>query len=172
MRHSVECLRHIHETDCCLLASINAATPMIHGKSECVFCGMTTPKANCFCSGGPLNHSKSRSNFFLFSSFSREVVHENSMLLILFIIYEYAYPGAWMYMFTCKIDPHHRCSKRAHFSAARLPYAWGVPVLLAKWLVSLTSDREVPGSIPTGSRFFGAITRGTGYSWPGMSRES
>ena len=42
------------------------------------------------------------------------------------------------------------------------------PVLLAKWLVSLTSDREVPGSIPTGSRFFCAVTRGTGYSWPGM----
>ena len=41
-------------------------------------------------------------------------------------------------------------------------------VLLAKWLVSLTSDREVPGSIPTGSRFFCAVTRGTGYSWPGM----
>ena len=42
------------------------------------------------------------------------------------------------------------------------------PVLLAIWLVSLTSDREVPGSIPTGSRFFCAVTRGTGYSWPGM----
>ena len=42
------------------------------------------------------------------------------------------------------------------------------PVLLAEWLVSLTSDREVPGSIPTGSRFFCAVTRGTGYSWPGM----
>ena len=41
-------------------------------------------------------------------------------------------------------------------------------VLLAKWLVSLTSDREVPGSIPTGSRFFCAVTRGIGYSWPGM----
>ena len=41
-------------------------------------------------------------------------------------------------------------------------------VLLAKWLVSLTSDREVPGTIPTGSRFFCAVTRGTGYSWPGM----
>ena len=43
-----------------------------------------------------------------------------------------------------------------------------LPVLLAKWLVSLTSDREVPGTIPTGSRFFCAATRGTGYSWPGM----
>ena len=42
------------------------------------------------------------------------------------------------------------------------------PVLLAKWLVSLTSDREVPGSIPTGSRFFCAVTHGTRYSWPGM----
>ena len=35
-------------------------------------------------------------------------------------------------------------------------------------LLSLTSDREVPGSIPTGSRSFCAVTRGTGYSWPGM----
>ena len=42
------------------------------------------------------------------------------------------------------------------------------PVLLAKWLVSLTSVREVPGTIPTGSRFFCAGTHGIGYSWPGM----
>ena len=42
------------------------------------------------------------------------------------------------------------------------------PVLLAKWLVSLTSVREVPGAIPTGSRFFCAGTHGIGYSWPGM----
>ena len=43
-----------------------------------------------------------------------------------------------------------------------------VPVLLAKWLVSLTSVREVPGTIPTGSRFFCAGTHGIGYSWPGV----
>ena len=42
-----------------------------------------------------------------------------------------------------------------------------IPVLLAKWSVSLTSDREVPGSIPTGSRFFCAVTvQGThGLAW-------
>ena len=28
--------------------------------------------------------------------------------------------------------------------------------------------REVPGTIPTGSRFFCAGTHGIGYSWPGM----
>ena len=33
------------------------------------------------------------------------------------------------------------------------------PVLLAKWLVSLPSAREVPGSILTGSRFFCTVTR-------------
>ena len=43
-----------------------------------------------------------------------------------------------------------------------------IPVLLAKWLVNLTSDQEVPGSIPTGSRSFCTVTHGTGYSWPGM----
>ena len=43
-----------------------------------------------------------------------------------------------------------------------------VVVLLAKWLVSLTSVREVPGTIPTGSSFFCAGTHGIGYSWPGM----
>ena len=36
------------------------------------------------------------------------------------------------------------------------------------WPNGLTSDREAPGSIPTGSRFFCTVTRGTGYSWPGM----
>ena len=36
------------------------------------------------------------------------------------------------------------------------------------WLVSLTSVREVPGTIPTGSRFFCAGTHGIGYSWPGL----
>ena len=50
----------------------------------------------------------------------------------------------------------------------RLVIQVGIPVLLAKWLVSLTSDREVPGTISTGSKFFCAVTRGTGYSWTGM----
>ena len=40
--------------------------------------------------------------------------------------------------------------------------------MLAKWLVSLTSNREVPGSIPTRSRFLCAVNRRTGYSWAGM----
>ena len=33
---------------------------------------------------------------------------------------------------------------------------------------SVTSVREVPGTIPTGSRFFCTVTRSIGYSWPGM----
>ena len=60
---------------------------------------------------------------------------------------------------------------RAHkkwLSKACRGYTQPWPVLLAKHLVSLTSVREVPGMIPTGSWFFCAITHDIGYACPGM----